>query len=115
MASFRDWIRFRKSCCSSDISQCYECPLYALNTDGKSYCGDFMKNHTDEAEAIIDKWCKEHPTKTRQSEILKLFPNIPRRDSGEIIIRPKLLDPNITHCAYDCDRCQKNYWLGEIE
>lgn len=38
-------------------------------------CEDFIKQHPAEAVEIVERWGKEHPRKTRQSEFLKMFPN----------------------------------------
>ena len=45
----------------------------------------------DKLVAIIEKWSKEHPIKTRQSEFLKIFPNT-RIVDGVITIEPCDID-----------------------
>ena len=44
-------------------------------------CTSWRKTHPDEAVAIVEKWAKEHPVKTRQSEFLKHYPDA-QIDSG---------------------------------
>lgn len=36
----------------------------------------------------VEQWAKEHPIKTRQSEILKLFPNVSTFPNGALNICP---------------------------
>lgn len=38
-------------------------------------CTDWRKTHPDESVAIVEKWAKKHPVKTRQSVFLKHYPN----------------------------------------
>ena len=68
---------------------------------------------------IVDKWSKEHPAKTRQSEFLKMFPEASLRDGKIIDICPLLLDRKYKkgdECsASSCLECMKDFWLKEIE
>ena len=66
---------------------------------------------------IVDKWSKENPRKTRQSEFLKMFPNV-RLYGDQIDICPKTVDVKSNLCnEYDCecDKCKKDYWFTEVE
>ena len=76
---------------------------------------------------IVEQWAKEHPVKTRQSELLKLFPNTKiDDDTGTLCMCPMNFDPEAykdkdkcfcihmrddTHCA----ECRRDFWLKEIE
>ena len=65
------------------------------------------------------KWLQEHSRKTRQSELLKLYPNAGTNDDGILLICPRRLDINFEppHGCYNtsCEYCTENYWLTEIE
>ena len=92
------------------------------NAKGMS-CSDYTTTFSEEAVAIVEKWSKEHPIKTRQSEFLKMFP--------DALILKEILAINqcaidssrfgIEEChAYDdnnagCFACRKKYWLEEVE
>lgn len=86
-------------------------------------CGGYMINHPEEAVEIVERWAKEHPRKTRQSEFLKMFPNA--LIFKEILtINPCAIDSSrfgIEEChAYDdnnagCFACRKKYWLEEVK
>lgn len=75
---------------------------------------------------IVEQWAKEHPVKTRQSEILKLFPNAKIDNAGTLCICPINFDPetykgeNKCFCIHkcddiQCDECRRDFWLKEIE
>ena len=67
--------------------------------------------------SIVEKWSKEHPAKTRQSELLKLFPDTEDRN-GVIPICPKHLIKGY-ECPENgdakCIKCQEKFWLAEVE
>lgn len=98
--------------------ECNNCPF---NYE-KTHCGTcniFMGKHPDKANEIILKWCKEHPIKTRQSELLKIFPNIKTNDKGRIYMCPQKFDwkHKCHRSAPDCDclKCMDEYWLAEVD
>lgn len=75
---------------------------------------------------IVEQWAKEHPVKTRQSELLKLFPNTKIDNAGTLCICPINFDPetykgeNKCFCIHkcddiQCDECRRDFWLKEIE
>ena len=49
---------------------CDDCPVHA-------YCNHSEGKNAERMVAIVEKWAEEHPVKTRQSEFLKMFPNVP--------------------------------------
>lgn len=59
------------------------------------------------------KW-EPKPKKTRQDELLELFPEAELVDSV-INICPKHIDKNFGRCAYSCIKCHKDYWLQEVK
>lgn len=100
------------------------CELYVKSNEKGLGCADYATTYPEEAVKIIEKWAKEHPKKTRQSEFLKMFPEAPIFD-GVLEIEPcKLvgskLNTEVCH-SYDefglsgCYECRKKYWLEETE
>ena len=87
-------------------------------------CIYYMAQHPQEVVEIVERWGKEHPRKTRQSEFLKMFPNA-QIFEGVLKIEPcELIDSklNSEEChSYDefglsgCYECRKKYWLEEVE
>ena len=75
----------------------------------------------------VEQWAKEHPVKTRQSELLKLFPNMKiDDDTGTLCMCPMKFNPETykdedkcfcihMHDDIHCDECRRDFWLKEIE
>lgn len=110
-----DAVEFLKTLRRMCNSECRECELGkrlgALDT-----CALWQKAHPEEAVEIAEKWAKEHPAKTRQSEFLKHYPNA------------KILLGCLNACPMDvfgdteascnhqpCYECKKAFWLAEGE
>lgn len=77
----------------------------------------------EQAVANVLEWAKEHPVKTRQSELLKLFPNASMIDDECLNICPAQLssecrDKETGGCydsEMDCRKCKRDFWLKEIK
>lgn len=73
--------------------------------------------------SIVEQWSKEHPVKTRQSELLKLFPEASVLYDEYLNICPTQLssecrDKETGGCydpGMDCGKCKRDFWLKEIE
>ena len=68
--------------------------------------------------AAVENWAKDHPVKTRQSEMLKIFPDA-RIDSGAIYLCPRYFLPEEARNAYcekheTCEECRNDYWNEEV-
>lgn len=110
--------------CEALNSHCEECGLSYVNNKTDRVCGDFIKRYPEEAVAIVEKWAKEHPRKTRQEKFLEMFPDA-LISEGVLKIEPcELIDSklNSEEChSYDefglsgCYECRKNYWTEEVE
>ena len=74
---------------------CSNCPV-SLNKNGTGRtCEDFSENYPEKYVAIVEKWSKEHPIKTRQSEFLKMFPNARMDGNGSVGLCPISVDSTI--------------------
>ena len=109
--------------CEALRSHCEECGLSCTNNKTDLVCADFIKRHPEEAVAIVAKWAKEHPRKTRQSEFLKMFPNARIAVDGCIGgICPSDLDTEFV-CPMQkrdsdyacCPECRRVYWHAEVK
>lgn len=88
-------------------------------------CKDFIKQHPAEAVEIVERWAKEHPRKTRQSELLewlsKRFPRMNQDNFWWRDICPKDIDSKVKCpvCAngmtMHCPDCREIYWLSEVD
>lgn len=110
-ATIYDYARFTQVHCSVD-DECAGCPLNNLHCELENADSEELTKINE----IILNWCKEHPIKTRQSEFLKMFPNVTLIDDVINIC------PNIIDIQYDvdcdeisCDQCKKEYWLAEVD
>lgn len=99
---------FKRMC---DKTDCKDCLL-----DQK--CRPSANVEPEEVVELVEEWAKEHPVKTRQSELLKMFPDAETDRSGILIFCPRKFDPvniNIVHChRHGCLECRKDYWLTEV-
>lgn len=102
-------------------SGCEKCPVYK-----EGICmvmrmirlDDDLVKSIEETVSKVEQWAKGHPVKTRQSELLKLFPNT-KIDRGVIIFCPRNFFPEVEGEAYcekhaKCRECRKDYWLDEV-
>ena len=95
-------------------------------------CGDCPAGNYEECSSlneipnlvpIVERWVKEHPVKTRQSEFLKMWPDAEISDDGLLSIAPCQLykdmgakDENGVCCKKcGCDKCRRDFWLKEIK
>lgn len=111
-----EYVKARCRLCKSK-DHCYECPLYE---NGRCIVGISIvgtSGYAEKAVQIVEQWAKEHPVKTRQSELLKMFPNASIID-GVLIICPmaidKALDDSKRCYETTCHKCLEKYWLAEV-
>lgn len=77
----------------------------------------------EEIVSRVEQWAKEHPVKTRKSELLKLFPEVISDPDGFIDICPALIvsakrKTKTGGCRYpsiSCEECKREFWLAEIK
>lgn len=115
-----EFAKQKRRMCSS-FSTCEECGLY------EDICsiGNVNKSIEDDKNIIkiIEKWSKEHPEKTRQSEFLKMFPNAKIDKKGALAVPPCRVDisygveENKVNCCSgkSCPECCREYWLTPLE
>ena len=101
------------------ISRCENCGLYEKHNGRGVPCEEFIVRFPNDANEIIVGWCEDNPPKTRQSEMLQLFPNV-RMIEGVVGVCPRTIDETFecTGCLNEdteCEDCYKEYWLAEVE
>lgn len=81
--------------------------IYFDETDFESYVKE------------VEEWAKNNPIKTRQTEILKMFPNAHIRSNGYVDIAPCILDAEVykecSESPIECNECYKRFWGKEVE
>ena len=105
------YLKEKKRMCMS-MRGCNDCPLHDINEIDDADC--FDSGHEKKAVAIVETWSAEHPIKTRQSELLKMFPNAKTNKDG-ISICPRVVDTKHECEGKVCEECIKEYWLAEVE
>ena len=101
--------QFNRMCKSYEEDGCKNCPVYEYNC-----CENFNGQENDVVQ-IVEKWAKEHPVKTRQSEFLKMWPDAEIGDDGLPSIAPCQLNVKLCKNREACDKCKRDFWLKEIE
>ena len=89
---------------------------------GEAICFKLEEKDTEIVEQI-EKWAKEHPVKTRQSEFFNQWPDAEIGDDGYPSVAPCQLykdmeekDENGVCCKNcGCGICRRDFWLKEIE
>ena len=107
-----EFLKTRARMCSN--SSCEKCSL-------KSFCESNFSEKARNAEgavAIVEQWAKEHPVKTRQSELQKLFPDLALEDGWfcmcpKYVGQKKCIDGPLEKST--CDKCRRDFWMKEIE
>lgn len=120
-----DAIKFVKTinrmCKYYDMCSIQGCPLQ----EKKLNCDEIhaMNDKIEELTQVVEKWDKEHPARTRQSEFLKLFPFYSETNfntKGILNLKPCSVDkryrenPDDFDCNWECDECRRKYWTEEI-
>ena len=100
---------------------CSKCPCF-YKSDIAVNC--ILANGLSLAEnkervAIVEKWSKEHPRKTRQSVFLEQYPNASLDGDGILQVSPCSVDKRLVEngcCTRGpCSVCARNYWSQEVE
>ena len=112
-----DAVEFLKTLCRMCGCECHKCEFWKRLRRFET-CEAWRKTHPDEAVAIAEKWAKEHPIKTRQSEFLKIFPGADMSGmDSRLTFNPCNFYPNMREeCAgRKCSDCRREFWLTEVE
>ena len=92
---------------------------YKSNPDGHYSAVYFNEPDFESYIKDVEEWGKNNPTKTRQTEFIKMFPNVQIRRDGYIDIAPCNLDKEIyekcSKSSMKCDECYKKFWGKEVE
>jgi hypothetical protein len=99
---------------------CVGCPLDDI---GRGCHMNDLTNNAEECVAAVEKWAKEHPVKTRQSEFLKQYPEAEIGDDGLPGVDPCQLYKEIANVEiydgycnkYGCTDCRRDFWLAETK
>lgn len=104
--------------CAEDYGE--ECMLHTKAQEVGELCSTYVQRYPAEAVEFVERWAKEHPAKTRQSEFLKMFPRTKKALDGILKFCPQEVDssfacPLILRNGTSCEHCREEYWLEELE
>lgn len=110
-----EFLKARSRMCNDNVCE-GDCPLFHC-------CNDRIDENMVKLVSIVEQWAKEHPIKTRQSELLNLFPEASMLYDEYLNICPSQLssecrDKETGGCydpRMDCDKCKRDFWLKEIK
>ena len=114
-----DVVKFVKSVnrlCKNQ-SGCAKCPIWEKGMCMVGFDDDSVEC-IEETISKVEQWAKDHPVKTRQSELLKMFPNAEVGYDGILNINPCRLELSVREsmeCSIkNCRKCRREYWLAEV-
>lgn len=113
-----EFLKEERRMCASFDAMCVKCPLG--NTGCCVIVGDTDRELENEV-AAVEQWSKEYPIKTRQSELLRVIPNLKLDKNGSIFLCPATITGDLCGVYSDkngCDNCydcRKNFWSQEVE
>lgn len=111
-----EFIKTRARICRA-YEDCENCPLDFFCTE--EYIEQDSDDFIDRVVKETKQWAKEHPVKTRQSEFLKMWPEVTVDKHGVCNLEPCNLCPSMLNsdgCSIsNCDKCRRDFWLKEIE
>ncbi len=110
-----EYVKQRERMCDY-YGNCGDCPA-------SDYKGCSSLNEIPNLVPIVEKWAKEHPVKTRQSEFFKQWPDAEIGCDGLPTVAPCQLNIELLQCASQkdcedrgvCGKCRCDFWLKEIE
>ena len=114
-----DAVEFLKTLCRMCNCERHKC-TFGKRLSVFVTCTVWRKTHPDEAVAIVEKWAKEHPVKTRQSVFLEQYPEAAISKDGAIVICPLEISAAYSGACNKgnsdaCADCKRQFWLAEVE
>lgn len=111
-----EFLKERERMCKSFMSKgpCYtnDCPMYSLRAKLQAegpyrvLCSSVLYKLPEQAVAIVEKWSKESPKRTRLTDFLEKYPNAPMTGGEMPVICARNLGlPVETPCLGKCIEC----------
>lgn len=112
------FLQERARMCNSFSPDCEGCRMDE-EKPVMSECYRWMFENPERAVKIVEEWSAAHPSKTRQDEFLKQWPNA-QVEFGVLEICPRsVMGPNGWRkdgCGgVQCVTCRREFWMQEVE
>lgn len=86
-------------------------------------CIQVLYERPEEVVGIVERWAKQNPVKTRQSEFLKQWPEALMTEDGLVNICPSRFVAGFRdekgectqYRSKGCDNCRREFWMKEVE
>lgn len=92
--------------CRSVSGKCSDCPMGKLKSERALYCRQYVDRHPTEAVAVVEKWSKENPKRTRLTDFLEKYPNAPMTGDKLPVICARNLGMSVeAPCFGRCAEC----------
>lgn len=112
-----EFLKERKRMCDS-YKSCEGCPF----DDSKCSINALLyDDEYDRSVAIVERWSKMNPVKTRQSVFLEQYPEARIGDDGVLQILPCSISAshrnargNCVNMRRDCYDCRREFWSQEV-
>lgn len=112
-----EFLRAKARMCNG--TSCGQCDLYNSEIEHSGVCCDvWSRNNPEKVVAFMERWAKEHPVKTRQSEFLEQWPEADIDDTdGCLTLKPSNFYKKMRkECVGKlCSECRREFWLTEVE
>lgn len=105
-------------------TNCTNCVLKQKSAAMRCHCftTSIETEAPDKLVAIIEKWSKEHPIKTRQDKFLEQYPDTLVDAQGIININPCMIKKQKFNQTKDCsnfniscEECREKFWGEELK
>lgn len=114
-----DFLRARARMCRKFDNCADGCPIGEQVGSCKPL---LLGENAEQAVAVVEQWAQEHPGKTRQSELLELYPSTIIGRDGVLSICPRILSEDFRSeggGCYDlyrsCLDCRREFWMQEVK
>lgn len=115
-----EFLKEERRMCESFEQGCLKCLL--RDTRCRAIPGETDEGIEKEV-AIVERWSKEHPIKTRQSVFLEQWPEAELTEDGVISICPRAVSAAFRYktggCTSPkrplCNECRREFWMEEVE
>ena len=115
------FLKERNRMCENFGDRCAGCPAFNVREGYVGCCAVDVESTMDATAqvAIVEKWSKENPRKTRQSIFLEQYPNAKCVD-GVSVLCPRWIDTCFScliddNNNVDCATCRHEFWSQEVK
>lgn len=113
-----EFLKEERRMCEFFGKTCVKCPFRDTRR-----CAILLESdeELEKTVAIVERWSREHPSKTRQTELLNMFPEAHVSENGSLYICPASVSSayrdangNCKVHRLKCADCRKEFWSQEV-